>query len=167
MRPTTHARRRRPPDPSAPAGGRLRPRGTRGRAQRPFSLIEVILALLLVAVLAALLGPFFGASLTHSSDPALRLPATSALMTAMERIAATYEQLYYHDLDALRTRIGAEGTTQNNAYGTYIVVHNAYVTFSAAGAETAGGTATDTLKVTIRDAAGERLTALFPYQVTP
>ena len=153
---------------AAAHGGRQAAQRSRGPPRgRRFTLVEVIAALILVAVLGALLIPFFGMVSRRSADAALRLPATARLMTLMENINAAYEQDYHDHLADLQQELA----THSAAFGidgiSFTVVTNEFVTFSADGEEQNGGTDTDTLRVTLRAPSGERLTALFPYQVEP
>ncbi|MCE5210227.1 MAG: type II secretion system GspH family protein [Deltaproteobacteria bacterium] len=58
-----------------------------------FSLIEVIVAFVLVSIVAVMLFTFFGTSITQSSIPIFRLNATGKLNAIMERITAEYETI--------------------------------------------------------------------------
>ena len=63
-------------------------------------------------------------------------------------------------LTTLQGRIGSEGSQQNNAYGTYYVVHNTFIQLPVGSdSETTGGD--KILKVTIGNNQGQTLTALF------
>jgi len=133
----------------------------------PFTLVEVIAALLLVALVSTMLIPFFGTAFRRSSDAALRLPATARLMTVMENINAAYEQDYHDQLADLQQELAGNSARFGVSGFTFTVVTNEFVTFTTAGVEQNGGTETDTLRVTIQAPSGERLTALFPYQLEP
>ena len=61
--------------------------------QTGFTLIEVIVTLVLVAVMAAMLTSFFGTSLTQSSAPIARLKEASNLQLVMENIVSDYNSL--------------------------------------------------------------------------
>lgn len=61
--------------------------------QAGFTLIEYIVALVIVAIVAAMLYSFFGTSLTQSGFPILRLQKASKLSNVMENIAADYNRL--------------------------------------------------------------------------
>lgn len=61
--------------------------------QTGFTLIEVIVTLVLVAVMAAMLTSFFGTSLTQSSAPIERLKEASNLQLVMENIVSDYNRL--------------------------------------------------------------------------
>ena len=68
-------------------------------------------------------------------------------------------------LSTLQTRIGAEDSNQDNAYGKYHVVRNRFTHFNDAGvdldSDDSGANANKILKVTLRNDSGETLTALF------
>jgi prepilin-type N-terminal cleavage/methylation domain-containing protein len=55
-----------------------------------FTLIEVIITLVVVAVVAAMMVAYFGTSITQSSLPIARLKATGKLNQIMEKITAEY-----------------------------------------------------------------------------
>ncbi len=129
-----------------------------------FTLIELILALVLLSVLSAVMASFFGALLTRSPEPALQLPATAALLTVLEQINADYETTYRTNLAGLKARIEASPSP----YGSYTVVECRYVRFDEQNQETAeGATENDILKVTLRASHGGRITALFPRAGRP
>jgi prepilin-type N-terminal cleavage/methylation domain-containing protein len=60
-----------------------------------FTLIEVIITLVVVAVVAAMMTAYFGTSITQSSLPISRLNATASLNEILEKISAQYGQ-YSH-----------------------------------------------------------------------
>ena len=69
-------------------------------------------------------------------------------------------------LTALKAKIGAQGTDQNNDYGNYTVVDNDFIKFTLVlgiweEASLSGGDPEETLKVTIQNDLGETLTTLF------
>ncbi len=55
-----------------------------------FTLIEVILTIVLVALVGAMLVTYFNRSITHSSVPIFRLNAASRLHDVLEKISADY-----------------------------------------------------------------------------
>jgi len=60
--------------------------------QSGFSLIEVIVTLVIVAILGAMMYSFFGQSITQSSIPIFRLNAAGELNKVLEKISADYEK---------------------------------------------------------------------------
>lgn len=63
--------------------------------QDGFTIIEIIITLVLLAVLAAMMVPYFGTSFTQSGTPVSRLKASMSLNMVMEKITAQYSQ-YAH-----------------------------------------------------------------------
>ena len=55
-----------------------------------FTLIEVIITLVLIAIVAAMMAAYFGSSITQSSVPIFRLKAAGNLNQIMEKITANY-----------------------------------------------------------------------------
>lgn len=135
-------------------------------AQAGFTLIEIIVALTLGAILGAILVPFLSTALTKSGMPVARLNDTLRLQTTMENITADYRNRVVSKvitLVDLQTAIGAVDSDQNNGYGRYRVVDNDFIDFvnEAEVADTVGTPPQDTLKVTIRDPSGVTFTTLF------
>ena len=57
-----------------------------------FTLIEVIITLVVVAIAAAMMTSYFGTSITQSSLPIFRLKASASLNEILEKITAQYSQ---------------------------------------------------------------------------
>jgi prepilin-type N-terminal cleavage/methylation domain-containing protein len=55
-----------------------------------FTLVEVIIALVVVAIVAAMMATYFGTSITQSSAPVFRLKAAGNLNQIMEKITTDY-----------------------------------------------------------------------------
>lgn len=62
------------------------------RQQRGFTLIEVIITILVVAIFSSMMIVFFGSSLTESRVPISRLQKASALHQVMANITADYNK---------------------------------------------------------------------------
>ena len=129
-----------------------------------FTLIEVIVSLVLVAIVGAMVVSFMGTAVTRSADPLLQVQQGHYLNQIMENITADYKALVATDATPLATlmgRIGAEGSSANS-YGVeaqpYTVVENRRITFSGT-AETSDPNG-KVLKVTL-SYRGLTLTALF------
>jgi prepilin-type N-terminal cleavage/methylation domain-containing protein len=60
------------------------------RPKKGFTLIEVIVTLVVLAIVAAMLAGFFGTSITESSAPVFRLQAAYSLNQTLEKITAFY-----------------------------------------------------------------------------
>lgn len=127
-----------------------------------FTLIEVIITLVVVAVVGTMLYTTLGSPVSQSSVPISRLQKSFELHQIIENFVTAYEKYYAGDLDALKTAIGAEGAAMNNTYGQYTVVENRYIKFVSNVEQQA--LATDThnlLKVTIKNSNNETLTYIF------
>jgi len=62
------------------------------RTQDGFSLIELIVTVLIIAIFGSMIIVFFGSSIVKSSDPITRLKKTSELHKIMENITADYNK---------------------------------------------------------------------------
>ena len=124
-----------------------------------FTLIEIIMTLVIVAVVGAGLAPYLGTALTQSSAPIRMLNQSLGLQQVMENMTADYEANYKTDLNTLKSNIGGEGP-QNNSYGQYTVVQSDFIVF-APPPPTAEN---NLLKVTISNGSGNTLTTLFSLQ---
>ena len=92
-----------------------------------FTLLEVIVAMTLAAIMAAMLVPFMGANMMRSAEPVIMVQRNAALTQAMENIANDYKALMATDttpLTTLATRIqnGNDPDTSDPFYGYYSVV---------------------------------------------
>jgi prepilin-type N-terminal cleavage/methylation domain-containing protein len=129
--------------------------------ERGFTLIEVIVTLTIVAVVAAMLLPYLSKTFAHSGDTVVNLNDMYALQEVMENIIADYAESS-NDAARIWIRVGGAGE-HDNQYGQYEVVTRQYMTFNN-GSEVSG-TASNVLKVTIRNTRGETLTRLFPAEL--
>jgi prepilin-type N-terminal cleavage/methylation domain-containing protein len=132
------------------------------RGSHGFTLIEIIVTLIIGSILSALIVPYLGKALTASSVPIFRLSSAMDLKTVIENITEDYRQVPT-DLGRLETSIGAEGSSQNNAYGQYQVILNHFIKFVSYNDEPRfGSDPANLLKVTIAsNDTGETMTALF------
>lgn len=141
----------------------------KGTDEKGFTLIEVIITIVVLAILATMLFTYFGKAFTGSSTPATRLDNALQLQTVMENITDDYVNLNnpsnnQHDLATLQTRIGTENSVMNNNYGKYKVVENHYIKYdlSVSYQEQPDTTNLNLLKATVQSMAdGERLTLVF------
>ena len=123
------------------------------QAAQGFTLIEVIVALVVCAILATILVSALGSSFMNSSQPIFRLQKTMALHQVLENIRADFA--ITNDTALLKTSIGDTGL-QSTGYGTYEVAENRYITFvndaTPPAMIEADGVASDgILKVMLRD----------------
>jgi prepilin-type N-terminal cleavage/methylation domain-containing protein len=133
---------------------------------RGFTLIEVIVALTVAAILGTMLVTFMETGITESVRTVARVKNTYDLGKVIENITADYKNTLATDstpLATFKTNVGATGSTQNNAYGSYKVNYNDYRTFTCTGSNcTEGNGSSSILKVTITDLSNtQTITALF------
>jgi len=133
---------------------------------RGFTLIEVIIGLVLVAILGTMLVTFMGTSLTESAQIINRVDKTYKLDAVMENITTDYKKLIATDstpLSTIKNNIGVVGSTYNNTYGSYNVIYNGYIVITCSGKSCGEGTGgSSLLKVTIADTGNaQTITALF------
>ena len=131
-----------------------------------FTLIEVIVGLVLAAILGTMLVTFMGNNLSDSAQIVNNVAKTYKLDAVMENFTARYKNLLVTDATPLATlsnNVGTSGTVYNNAYGSYKVKKNGYITINCTGkncTESNGGASI--LKVTITDPTDtQTVTALF------
>ena len=137
-------------------------RGARGVAcsfEGGFTLIELIIVLVIVAVLATMLYSYFGTAITGSATPVARLGTALKGQQVMENITADYIANYSSNLAGLQINIGREGTNRNNAYGRYTVVDNHFMKWNGNTDSQVGSS--NCLKVTVKDSLGETLTQIY------
>ncbi len=108
---------------------------SRRQSQQGFTLIEIVIALLLLGILASMLVTVLGTSFTNSSQPVFRLQQTMALQQTMENIRADFSKIGLFDL---RTNIANVqhgnfdiyiGNTKHSPY-VYEVIQNEFITFN-------------------------------------
>jgi prepilin-type N-terminal cleavage/methylation domain-containing protein len=132
--------------------------------ERGFTLLEIIVTLIVAAILGAMFVQFMGTSLTQSANVVVSTHGQQQLNQVMENITADYKRLLTTSstpLTALAANVGAEGTSQNNAYGLYDVIVNHRITFTSSNPATEQADANGKIqKITIRHK-GQNLTALF------
>jgi len=123
-----------------------------------FTLIEVIVSLIVAAILGTMLVTFMSTSLSQSVRQVFGVKSAYDIGKAIENITADYKSLLTTSatpLAAIKTNIGvAGGSTVTNAYGSYKVINNDYITFNCTGSPstcTASNGGTTILKVTIAD----------------
>ncbi|MCX5849013.1 MAG: prepilin-type N-terminal cleavage/methylation domain-containing protein [Deltaproteobacteria bacterium] len=131
-----------------------------------FTLIEVIVTIVVAAILGAMLATFMKTNITGSANPVIRVGNEYNLGQVMENITANYKKMIATDstpLATIKSSIGAAGSTVNNAYGSYKVINNDYITFNCSGSScsaSSGGSLL--LKVTIADPLNtQTITVLF------
>jgi type II secretory pathway pseudopilin PulG len=123
------------------------------------SLVELIVALVLMGLLAALVTPYVMGILRRTTEPVQQARAAAALVQVAERISNDYEKnlSLRSNLVVFRDRI----VNQTGNYGSYDGAVGTFVDLSS-GSEVAG-TATDVLKVTL-SSHGAVFVLLFPYR---
>ena len=134
------------------------------RCRRAFTLLEIIIALIVVSIVAAMMVPFLSTAVTRSADSVISAQFHAQLNQVMENITADFKRLSATDatpLATLQTNVGAEAADMNNAYGVYHVITNHTISFpSGSSATEAADASGNLLKVKI-SYQGYTLTALF------
>lgn len=129
-----------------------------------FTLVEVIITIIVIAIVGAMIVSTLGLSMSHSSDPIFRMQTSFSLQQVMENFITVYEKYYAGDLDGLKTEIGAEepNPSYDNKYGKYTIIENHYIKFDGNVEKAAETNDThDLLKVTIKNSNNETLTYIF------
>ncbi|MDH5298570.1 MAG: type II secretion system GspH family protein [Desulfobulbaceae bacterium] len=125
-----------------------------------FTLIEIIVALMILSIVGVFVMQLFGSSFVASTTPLTQLQNSFDLQGAMEEMTDDYNS--GTPLADLQTRVNSE------AYGngaSYTVSENRFVTVSGSTfVEAASDAPKDLLRVTIQAANGETLTTLFSAQ---
>ncbi|MEF2144242.1 MAG: type II secretion system protein [Desulfovibrionaceae bacterium] len=121
---------------------------TRSRSFSGFTLVETIVAVVLIGIVASLIIGFVGPRLTESPRTLLRARNEALTEQALERVQSDYLQAVNSaDPDsALSTIVTNEAAGKYDQNGVNVDV--AYINFSAAGAEQPSLAPTNTLKVT-------------------
>lgn len=133
-----------------------------------FTLIEVVVTLMVVAILGTMLVIFTRSNLSESSMTLLGIRQTYNLSGVMDNITADYKRILSQEdkgLGDFRDAVGSVGE-HANAYGSYKVIFNKFITFSCSEknvcSESVSEDATNILKITIADIAEQqKITALF------
>ena len=134
-----------------------------------FTLIEVIIALIVASILAAMLVTYMGTGVVQSANPVITAQNGSYLNQIMENMTADYKKLMAENATPMTTfidRVGTAGSSRTTPYSDaqhpYTVIHNHRVSFPATGSPVTESADADgnILKVTVsyRDLT---LTALF------
>lgn len=128
------------------------------RAQKGFTLIELIVTIMVVGVLSSMVVPYFLSGVTKGADPLNEMPTPLGLQSVMAAIVADYYSsgTYMNDLAQLNASIvtGKYGITAGHT-----VTKDPNYKFDPADANNA-------LKVTIRDnATNQTVTYVFTKQL--
>jgi prepilin-type N-terminal cleavage/methylation domain-containing protein len=125
-----------------------------------FALIELIVTLILVALLAAMVAPYFMSGVTQGANALNAMPTPLSLQTVMTKMIDAYDNNgtnnYLYNLSALSTAIGTGNTYVPAGYT--LVTNNPNYKFQATDLETA-------LLVTIKNnATSQSMTYIFTRQ---
>ncbi len=128
-----------------------------------FTLVEVIVAIMVAAILGAMFVQVMGTSLTGSVEPLTSVQYAFKLNGVMEKMTMDYKELLEESSRPLMTFQTHVDNGYKNAddrcegcpyFGPYTITYNDYISFDAGGSTI--------LKVSIADENGEqRLAALF------
>ena len=118
------------------------------RHQRGFTLIELIVTIVLVAVMASMVVPYFLSGVTSSVDPINDMPTPVSLQNIAANIMADYSSNanYLNDLSLLNSQI------VSGKYG----LSSAHTITKSTTYKFNPGDLNDSLKVTIKDNASNR-----------
>ena len=117
-----------------------------------FTLIELVLTIVLVALAAAMLMPFMGDAVEASAVAPIRVQQSCTLSSQMAGLM-TNKPIDEVQLNALRIRVQALADCSAS-----------FIAFNSSGAEIGAGTNRSVLKVTMTNSTGQRLTTLFTAQ---
>lgn len=128
-----------------------------------FTLIEIIIALVVAAILGTMLFTYSSTSVTQSTYSLTQMSQTADLQKVMENIFLDYKLNFFNDLTGIQGKIGSAAVAQplSNSYGTYTLLYNNFIKF-VGNSETAAepDDPQDILKVTIRNNLGQTLSIL-------
>jgi prepilin-type N-terminal cleavage/methylation domain-containing protein len=127
--------------------------------EEAFTLLEVVVTLTVAAVLATMLMVYLGRAFQRSADPAISLAGIYRLQSVIENIQ--HDSLS-NALTVVSTRVGAEESNQNNAYGQYRVLQNHFISLTGGTEAPAPGT-TNVLKVTVGNTTGARISLVLSH----
>lgn len=105
---------------------------------RRFTLIELILAVIIIALAGAMTASIVGAVSQHGNRSELIMNRAGELHNICEKVRATYKKSYKGDLESLRSLIGTAGN-MNNSFGEYVVLESKYIEFEDADSTDPGG----------------------------
>lgn len=131
-----------------------------------FTLLEIIVTLTMAAIVGALMYQYSGTILTNSALPLTQIGRALSLQKVMENVFADYKTNYSTNLIGIQSKIGTEGTSQDNSYGQYAVVDNHCISFNGTAPSFSESGTVDTnctndiLKVTVKNNLGEKLSVL-------
>ncbi len=94
---------------------------------RHFTLLEIILAVIIIALAGMAAGSIVGAVADHDNRSELLMTRASEINDVAEKITAEYENMATVNLDALKLAVNAD---QPNGFGTYQVKFNDYIEFA-------------------------------------
>lgn len=120
---------------------------------RGFTLVELIVTIVILAIVMASVIPFLGRVFARSYEPRVQLTNAVDMQSSMEDMIAAQT----NRLAELHQLVGPEGGAWE---GRFTVVENRYVRF-VGGAEAGSPTTNSLLKVTLQNELGERITRLF------
>lgn len=139
----------------------------KSNGRKGFTLLEVIVGLVVLAVMAAMLVTFMGTGVVQSANPVLLAQNGAYINQIVENMSADYKYLMSTNASPLSTfitRVGAEGSSQtqySDGSHPYTIVDNHRISFPTGSPVTESPDGSGKiLKVTVRYK-GLTLTALF------
>ncbi|HEU6437606.1 MAG TPA: prepilin-type N-terminal cleavage/methylation domain-containing protein [Nitratidesulfovibrio sp.] len=129
-----------------------------------FTLLEIIITIVIIAVIAAMMLPLTGTALRGSAESLIATENEVRLLRVVETMNADYRRTFMdptgngNPLATFFTAVGDVGTHTSPTYGTYTLVEKRYIQFDANHGEVTGGT--NLLKLTL-ELDNTRVTCLF------
>lgn len=131
---------------------------------RGFTLVEIIIAIVVIALMGAMLMPLAGATLRGSAESLVTTETETRLLRVVENMNADYRRIFMdpngtgNPLATFSTAVGDVGNHPTSSYGSYNLVEKRFIQFNANHGEVTGGS--NLLKLTL-ELDNTRVTCLF------
>ncbi len=97
---------------------------------KQFTLIELITGIVIFSIVTVGTAVFIQNMLASVKNPEITISRSSAFRSVCHNIRNDHNTNFRTNLAGIKTKIGNEGTQQDNSYGRYRVIENRYVTFT-------------------------------------
>jgi len=131
---------------------------------RGFTLLEIIITIVIIAIMGAMMLPLTATSLRGSAESLVLTENEVRLLQVVERMNAGYRRTFMapsgdgNPLATFSSDVGEVGNHTSPTYGTYTLVEKRYIQFDSDHNEVTGGT--NLLKLTL-ELDNTRVTCLF------